>query len=92
MLVGERITYSKLPRMLLNLQEPKSKPAFHATFDLQPHQPDTSPTSPARVSSYNECCVPRRVLWGDTTTDQESENPADDAPKDGQADYLLSLD
>ena len=47
-------------------------------------------------SSYNEYCVPRRVLWGDTTTDQtttdqeRTESPADDAPKVEQADYILS--
>ena len=31
------------------------------------------------------------MLWGDTTTDQErTESPAAEAPKDEQADYLLS--
>ena len=54
---------------------------------LQPHQHGFQLND-----SYNEYGVPRRVLWGDTTTNQESESPADDAPKDGQADYLLSLD
>ena len=41
---------------------------------LQPHQHGFQLND-----SYNEYGVPRRVLWGDTTTDQESESPADDA-------------